>query len=106
MPQSEPHLCAGTRVYKNQGPGPDISWSLDGLRRVSRGSAQGPLGSELPAVPQFCGLEGDQCQPDRSIPVRSLEDALSLDRPACPGAMRQVPYQWTRRQAAVRGYSV
>ena len=52
-----------------------------GMRGLSRRSAQRTAGPDLSAVPQFRRLEENQRRA-----VRSLEDALSTDRVARPGA--------------------
>ena len=57
------------------------------------------------AVPQLRGLEELSMSASRPS-IRSLEDAISADRHAYPGAVRQVPYERSGRQAAIRGHSV
>src|ERR1051326_2896624 len=97
MPQSFTRLAAGSPRDQDEGLEPDLSRALDWLHLLPRKSTQGPPRAELPPMSQLRRLEGDQRQPVGPVTVRSLEDAVSVDRSTRATEGREIPRERRRR---------
>ena len=85
MPRAGTHSRIAAARNQDERFATNFSGALAGLRDLPQGRSPGPARTELPAVPQFHGLESGNAN-------RSLEDEIPTHRSARPGTLREVPY--------------
>ncbi len=94
---SHPRAHYGRRAIIDQSPRsePDLSWTEPGLYNLPPGRAQRTPGHRMRAVSQQHRLEKHRRT------VRSLQDAFSAHRTACPGAVPAMPHPGSRQPSRV-----